>query len=77
MLKLLKNERERKMKSYNISFEPKKRTSMILEEIPNNIVFANNKSSAKELGQAIVRDIYNGDDDMVGQYKYIIEEENL
>lgn len=63
------------MKKYNIKFQPHKRTSLLLEKIPSNIVYAKNKESAKELGQAIVRDFYNGNEYMVRQYKYIIDVE--
>ena len=62
-------------KAYNIRFEPHRRTSLLLEKIPSSIVYAKNKASAKELGQAIVRDFYNGYEYMVKQYKYIIEKE--
>lgn len=46
------------MKAYNIKFIPHKRTSIWIEKIADNIVYADNKTSAKELGQAIVRDYY-------------------
>ena len=68
------------MTTYNITFKPHHRTSLWLDNIPNNIVFANNKPSAKELGQAIVRDYYEAKgytdlEYMVKQYSYIIEKE--
>jgi len=68
------------MTTYNITFKPHRRTSLWLDNIPNNIVFANNKLSAKELGQAIVRDHYEAKgytdlEYMVKQYSYIIERE--
>lgn len=62
-------------KAYSIIFKPHKRASLLLKKIPTSIVYAKNKTSAKELGQAIVRDFYNGDEYMVKQYKYIIEAE--
>lgn len=62
-------------KAYNIKFQPHKRANLIIKKIPSSIVYAKNKESAKELGQAIVRDFYNGDEYMVKQYKYIIEAE--
>lgn len=70
------------MKTYNITFKPHHRTSLWLYNIPNNIVFANNKASAKELGQAIVRDYYENKgyvdpDYMTRQYIYIIEREDI
>lgn len=60
---------------YNISFKPHKRTSLLLDKICSVVVSASSKESAKELGQAIVRDYYNGNDYMVKQYSYIIERE--
>lgn len=60
-------------KPYNIKFQPHKRSSLLVERIPQSIVYAKNKASAKELGQAIVKDFYHGDEYMVKQYKYIIE----
>ena len=62
-------------KAYSIRFTPHRRTSLLLEKIPSSIVYANNKESAKELGQAIVRDFYNGNEYMVRQYKYVIEKD--
>lgn len=67
-------------KAYNIKFKAHKRTSLIVDRIPDNIVYAKNKASAKELGQAIVRDYYETtkgykDDYMTKQYTYIITEE--
>lgn len=68
--------------TYNITFKPHRRTSLLVDPIPNNIVEAKNKESAKELGQAIVRDYYfekNGwtDDYMTKQYTYIITKEEI
>lgn len=60
------------LKAYNVIFKNHKRSSLLIKNIAPNIVYANNKESAKELAQAIVRDFYNGDDYMVKQYKYII-----
>ena len=68
---------------YNITFKPHKRTSLLVHNIPDCIVEANNKSSAKELGQAIVRDFYFDKygykletlEYMEKQYSYIIEKE--
>lgn len=65
-------------KAYNITFKPHKRTSLLVDRIPSNVVYANNKASAKELGEAIVRDYYEReygykDDYMTKQYTYIIE----
>lgn len=60
---------------YSINFKPHNRTSLLLDKISSVIVSAKNKESAKELGQAIVRDYYNGNDYMVKQYSYIIERE--
>ena len=60
-------------KAYSVKFKPHHRTSLVIEKIPNNIVYAKNKASAKELAQAIVRDFYNGNEYMVKQYSYIIE----
>lgn len=67
---------------YNITFKAHKRTSLIVDEIPDCIVEADNKASAKELGQAIVRDYYMtknpkayNDDYMTKQYTFIIERE--
>lgn len=65
---------------YNIKFKPHKRTSLVVDQIPSCVVEAKNKDSAKELGQAIVRDYYEfnkgyKDDYMVKQYTYIIERE--
>ena len=67
---------------YNIKFKPHKRTSLLVDNLPDCIVEAKNAASAKELGHAIVRDyylqknptIYN-DDYMTKQYSYIIEKE--
>ena len=53
-----KSNSEVKAMLYNITFKPHKRTSLLVHEIPDCIVEANNKASAKELGQAIVRDFY-------------------
>lgn len=64
-------------KAYNITFKPHRRASLVLKQIASCIVYATNKPSAKELGQAIVRDIYNGDEYMVNQYGYIIEREYI
>ena len=69
-------------KAYNITFKAHRRTSLIVDKIPDNIVFAKNKESAKELGQAIVRDYYfekygYTDDYMVKQYTYIITREDI
>lgn len=66
------------MKEYNITFIAHKRTSLYLYHIPNNIVYANNKQSARELAEAIIRDFYeekgwNNLDYLVKQYKIIIE----
>lgn len=62
-------------KAYNIIFKPHRRASLAVKNISPCIVYAINKDSAKELGQAIVRDFYNGDEYMVKQYRYIIEKE--
>jgi hypothetical protein len=62
-------------KLYNITFKPHRRTSLLLDKICNVVVSATNKDSAKELGQAIVRDYYNGNEYMAKQYSYIIERE--
>ncbi len=61
---------------YNITFKPHHRTSLLLDKICSVVVSATNKGSAKELGQAIIRDYYNGNEYMVKQYTYIIEREN-
>ena len=66
-----------KEKEYNITFEAHRRTSLFLYKIPNNIVYAKNKQSAKELGEAIIRDFYEQKgsrnlDYMVKQYKLVI-----
>lgn len=63
-------------RAYNITFKKHHRTSLWLKDIPNCIVYAKNKDSAKELGQAIVRDLYKGNEYMVKQYSYIISREN-
>lgn len=63
---------------YTIKFKPHRRTSVLLKNISSVVVSAKNKESAKELGQAIVRDFYNGNDYYTKQYIYIIErEENI
>jgi hypothetical protein len=63
---------------YTIKFKPHRRTSVLLKNICSVVVSAKNKESAKELGQAIVRDFYNGNDYYTKQYTYIIErEENI
>ena len=67
-----------KERAYNITFKAHKRTSLLVDKIENNIVYARNKESAKELGQAIVRDYYEReygykDDYMTKQYTYIVE----
>lgn len=67
-------------KAYSITFKPHRRTSLQVDKIPANVVYANNKASAKELGEAIVRDYYEakgytGLEYMVKQYTYIIEAE--
>lgn len=67
-------------RAYSIRFKPHKRTSLLVDQIPENIVYAENKDSAKELGQAIVRDYYEKkcgwtDEYMVKQYTYIITRE--
>lgn len=67
-------------KAYSITFKPHRRTSLKVDQIPANVVYANNKASAKELGEAIVRDYYEReygykDDYMTKQYTYIIEPE--
>lgn len=64
---------EKMEKAYNIRFIPKQSTSNELDEISSTVVCAKNKESAKELGQAIVRDYYKGNEDMINNYKYIIE----
>ena len=69
-------------KAYNITFKPHKRTSLWVDRIENNIVYAKNKASAKELGQAIVRDYYEAKgykdtEYMTKQYTYIITEETI
>ena len=63
-------------KLYNIKFKPHRRSSVLVKTIGSVVVSATNKDSAKELGQAIVRDYYNGNDYMVKQYTYIIERED-
>lgn len=60
---------------YNIKFKPHRRTSLIVKKIASCVVEAKNKDSAKELGEAIVRDEYNGNEYMTKQYTYIIEKE--
>lgn len=62
-------------RAYNINFKPHMRTSLVIDHIADCIVYAVNKDSAKELGQAIVRDYYNGNEYMVKQYTYIISRE--
>lgn len=62
-------------KLYTIKFKPHRRTSILLKNIPSAVVSAKNKESAKELGQAIVRDFYNGNEYYEKQYSYIIERE--
>jgi len=63
-------------RAYNIKFKPHRRTSLLVKQIGDCIVYATNKESAKELGQAIVRDFYNGNEYMVKQYTYIIDKES-
>ncbi len=63
-------------RAYNVNFKPHHRTSLFLEKISPCIVYATNKESAKELAQAIVRDMFNGSDYMTKQYSYIIEKED-
>ena len=63
-------------KAYNVTFKPHFRTSLVVPKIPNCIVYAKNKDSARELAQAIVRDLLNSDY-MIKQYSYIIEKENI
>ena len=58
---------------YTIKFKPHRRTSILLKNISSVVVSAKNKESAKELGQAIVRDSYNGNEYYTRQYSYIIE----
>lgn len=65
---------------YNIKFKPHRRTSLWVERICDCVVDAKNKQSAKELGQAIVRDSYLDYNEeqkeyMTKQYSYIIEKE--
>lgn len=60
---------------YNVKFEPHKRTSLWVKPIESCIVEAKNKTSAKELAIAIVRDIYNNSEYMTKQYSYIITKE--
>lgn len=60
---------------YTIKFKPHRRTSILLKNIPSVVVSAKNKESAKELGQAIIRDFYNGNEYYEKQYSYIIERE--
>lgn len=62
-------------KLYTIKFKPHKRSSVLLKNICSVVVSAKNKESAKELGQAIVRGFYNGDEYYEKQYSYIIERE--
>ena len=69
-------------KAYNIKFKPHHRTSLWLDQIPANVVYANNKASAKELGQAIVRGYYEakGEPDpeyYEKQYTYTITAEEV
>ena len=63
-----------KERAYSINFIPHKRTSLSVPPVPPCIVYATNKDSAKELAQAIVRDITKSDY-MINQYKYIINRE--
>ena len=58
---------------YTIKFKPHRRTSVLLKNISSVVVSAKNKESAKELGRAIVMDLYNGDEYYAKQYSYIIE----
>jgi hypothetical protein len=62
---------------YNITFKPHRRTSLLLANLGSVVVSAKNKESAKELGQAVVRDFYNGNEYMVKQYTYIVEREEI
>lgn len=68
------------MKTYNIKFIPHFRTSLWLDKIPSVLVEAKNKASAKELGEAVVRDYYEAkgytdNEYMTKQYKYQIDAE--
>lgn len=71
-----------KEKGYNITFKPHNRTSILIDNIESNIVYAKNKKSAKELGEAIVINHYESKglntrdcEYMTKQYTYIIEAE--
>ena len=61
---------------YSIKFKPHRRSSLVVKNIESVIVSAKNKESAKELGIAIARDFYNGNEYMTKQYSYIIEKES-
>ena len=63
-------------KAFNIKFKRHRRTSLHVPPICDCVVYAKNKDSARELVQAIVRDLYNSDY-MIKQYSYIIEKENI
>lgn len=69
-------------KPYSITFKPHRRTSLLIDSIENNIVYARNKISAKELGEAIVYNHYELKglnletcNYMIKQYTYLIEAE--
>lgn len=77
MISILESSRE---KPYNVDFVPHKRTSLLVKPIDSTVVYASDKSSAKELAQAVVRDYYEYEcgysfknaDGMTKEYKYVI-----
>lgn len=61
-------------RAYNIRFKPHRRTSLYVRHIAPCVVYAKNKESAKELGQAIVKEITKSEY-MTKQYTYVITRE--
>ena len=59
---------------YNIRFLRKRRTSLIVEPVDSCLVYAVNKQSARELAEAILRDM-GKNEYMIKQYKIVIERE--
>ena len=59
---------------YNIRFLRKRRTSLIVEPVDSCLVYAVNKQSARELAEAILRDMGKSEY-MIKQYKIMIERE--
>lgn len=60
---------------YNIRFLRKRRTSLIVEPVDSCLVYATNKQSARELAEAILRDM-GKNEYMIKQYKIVIERED-